>query len=101
MNRAERVQFVADENGWELHVTTEDGFTRRFNIHHVAWDLFDHMNDTIGDWRREGLAAAGLSSSAGGDLTAEDLEAYEPGSPKWLALQEDLEFGRTTDGGAA
>jgi hypothetical protein len=93
MERAEQVRFVADENGWELHVTTEDGVTQRFNVHGLAWDLVDHTNDTIGDWRREGLRAAGLSSSAPDALTAEDLEAYPVGSPKWFGLQEALEFG--------
>jgi len=72
MRHAEKVVFVEDENGWELHVTDEDGQTERFNIHGLAWNLVDHMNDTIGDWRHEGLAAVGLSSSPPAALTAEE-----------------------------
>ena len=90
---ADSVRFESDERGWELHVTDEEGNVHRFNVHHLAWGLVDHMNDTIGDWRREGLAAVGLSPSAPDALTAEDLEAYPVGSPKWYALQEALEFG--------
>lgn len=92
---ADSVRFESDERGWELHVTDDLGVVHRFNVHHLAWDLVDHMNDTIGDWRREGMAAVGLSPSAPADLTADDLEAYPPGSPKWIALQEALEFQMT------
>lgn len=93
MKHADRVRFEEGEQGWELVVETEEGTTERFNVHSLAWDLADHMNDTIGDWRREGLRAAGLPASAGGYLSSEDLEAYPVGSPKWFALQEALEFG--------
>lgn len=58
MQRAERVEFVSGENGWEMHVTTEDGFARRYNIHGIAWNLVTHLSETLGDWYRGGLAAA-------------------------------------------
>ena len=52
--RAEDVRFESDENGWEMLVTTEDGFVRRYNIHGIAFDVLKNMNDTIGDWYRRG-----------------------------------------------
>lgn len=69
---ADSVRFESDERGWELRVEDEYGRVHRFNVHHLAWNLVDHVNDTIGDWRREGLAAAGLSSSPADALTAEE-----------------------------
>jgi hypothetical protein len=88
MKRAEQVQFVSDENGWELHVTDEDGFVTRFNIHDVAWNLPDQADATIGAWRREGLAAVGLQASAGDDLTDEDRDAYPLGDLGALTRSE-------------
>lgn len=70
---AESVRFESDERGWELHVTDELGVEHSFNVHHLAWNLVDHMNDTIGDWRREGLTAVGLSSGTGEAQSDEEL----------------------------
>lgn len=88
MKTADRIAFVADENGWEMHVTDDQGFVTRYNIHGIAWNLPDHADATIGAWRREGLAAATADP-----LLGTDAEAYEPGSAKWLAtVQPDMEM---------
>lgn len=58
MKRAESIEFVADENGWEMHVTTEDGFVQRFNVHGITYRLLAAVNDSIGNYYREGMRAA-------------------------------------------
>ena len=88
MKAAESVKFVEGDEGWELHVLDEDGVFRAWNIHHLAWPLIDHAYQTLGRWGAEGAAA-----SAGHLLTPADLEAYEPGDPKRLALEGQLRDG--------
>lgn len=50
---ADKVEFVSDEGGWEMHVTSAYGRTV-YNIHGLAWDLVPHMKETLGGWRLEG-----------------------------------------------
>lgn len=88
MKDAAEVRFEAEENGWEMHITDEDGEVTRFHIHGIAWDLAEHARATIGVWRAEGEAAKASRASAGQDLRTEAAEAYPVGSPKWLALTE-------------
>jgi len=73
MKRAEDIKFVADEDGWEMHVTDDAGFVQRYNIHGVAWKLVGHLNETVGDWYREGLAAAISLHRDDGDEVDYDL----------------------------
>jgi hypothetical protein len=92
MRVAENLEIEAEENGWVLHITDEDGLVTSFNIHDVAWDLPGLVDRTISAWRREGEDAV---ASARDRLTAEDLEAYPPGDPKRIALSDgDLDLAR-------
>lgn len=92
MQRADEVRFVAEEDGWRLHVTDEDGATHVFLIHSLAWDLAEHARETIGAWRAEGEAARRtMPASAAQDLTALDQEIKAPG---------DLNLERLRDSGA-
>lgn len=79
MRHAEHIAFVADEDGWEMHVTDELGEVFRFNVHGVAWDLPDLVRESIGAWRAEGEAVRS-SASAGDDLQSGEGDCYPPGS---------------------
>lgn len=95
MRRAESVQIVPDENGWEMHVEDEDGEVKRFNIHWIAWDLARHAQETIGAWRAEGEAARmGLQASSSDELSSPDHEAYPPGHYKRPGSLEDVDLVR-------
>lgn len=87
MKHAEKVEFVPDENGWELHVTDENGFISRWNVHGVAWDLAAHARETLGAWRAEG---EGVQASARDELSSEGIEAYPPGH----FMREDVDLVR-------
>lgn len=84
MKAASSVEFVEEAEGWELHVVDSDGEHHAWNIHHLAWPLIDHAYQTLGRWGAEG-AAVGTPDL----VTDEDLEAYEPGDPKRIALSDD------------
>lgn len=81
--RAEDAFFESDENGWELHVKTDDGDTHVFNVHHLTSRLLPIARPLENYWN-EGLAAA---ASYVPPVSREDLEAYEPGDPKRVALE--------------
>lgn len=49
---ADSVKFVGDENGWEMHVSCDEG-DLVFNIHGIAVELAAHADETIGAYKRE------------------------------------------------
>ena len=49
---ADKVTFVGDENGWEMHVSCDEG-DLVFNIHGIAVELAAHADETIGAYKRE------------------------------------------------
>lgn len=78
--KANKIEFVGDENGWELHVDTNVE-TFCFYIHGLAWDLAAHADQTLGAWRREGENARAVKL---------DLDAYDLNDPKRIALEQEL-----------
>jgi len=84
--KAESVTFEGGERGWEMRVETNVG-TFCFNIHGCAWNLAQHADETLGAWRREGEDARATHVPR---ITEEDLEAYELGSPKRVALEREM-----------
>ena len=81
--RAESAWFESDENGWELHVDTEDGERHIFNVHHLTSGLLGIAKPLENYWQ-EGLAAAATYRPP---VTQDDLDGYEPGDPKRIALE--------------
>lgn len=74
LGRAEDITVVGDEDGFELHFTTEDG-SFVVNVHGVAKELFEATGQ-IGDWIDEGREAR-----ADRPVT-DDSDAYDPSDPK-------------------
>ena len=93
MQHADKVRFVADEDGWELHVTDEDGVRTRFNIHGIAWDLAAHAHETIGAWRAEGEQVRNAMRMDTGEALS--VPEWAGGDPPELSLE------RLRDSGAA
>lgn len=54
---ADEIEFVADEYGWEMHITDDEGIVHVVNIHRVASDVLADAKRTIGAWEAEGEAA--------------------------------------------
>ena len=88
---AEHVEIEGEEDGWYMRILTTDDGSHNFRIHGVAWELAELVDRTLGEWRREGLAARGLPPLR---LTEEDLDAYPLGSPKRIALQRMIDEQR-------
>lgn len=84
---ADNVTFDSDEAGWKLRVLSEDGDLFVFNIHHLAFELAQHADQTIGAWRREGEHARATHVPR---PTQHDLEGYELGDPKRIALEREM-----------
>ena len=85
--RADSVKFVGDENGWELHIETDEGDTIILNVHSIAWDLAEHTAATLGDWRHEGeMARASMPPR----VTQDDLDAFPLGHYKRIELERAI-----------
>ena len=81
---ANDVRIVGDENEWELVIETNVE-TFAFRIHHLAWDLAAHADETLGAWRREGENARATYVPR---VTEEDLQAYDLNDPKRITLEQ-------------
>ena len=81
--KADSAEFVADENGWELHVVDEGGDTHVFNVHAITSALLPIAYPLVKYWT-EGMAAAATYVPP---VTQDDLDAYEVGDPKRVALE--------------
>jgi hypothetical protein len=81
--RASDAFFTSDEDGFELHVETEDGERHVFNVQHITSKLLPIAYPLEQYWN-EGLAAA---ASYVPPVSQEDLDAYEPNDPKRIALE--------------
>jgi hypothetical protein len=85
--KADTVRIDSDEFGWEMVVTTEEGYRIRFNIHGCADEVYEQARQ-IDRWQAEGRDAAAAYVPP---VTRDDLDAYEPGDPKRLSLQRDID----------
>lgn len=75
MESIETIEVESDENGWELHISTDEG-EYRFNMHAVAEAHHDDVRATIGAWLAEGYAARAEQERAMRTLDAEDEEQW-------------------------
>jgi hypothetical protein len=86
IGKAESVEFISDENGWELQIETNVG-TFRFNIHGCVLDLDQSYQHTIAPYLEEGRRAA---ASYRPPLTQDDLDGYPLGDPKRITLEREM-----------
>lgn len=68
--RADSLRLEADENGWELHATTDDGDEVVLNIQGVAFEFAgsDCLAELLA-WRREGQEAEPIA----GQVTVDEM----------------------------
>ncbi len=87
LGRAHDVSIVGDEDGFELHFSTDEG-SYVVNVHSVAADLYWSARKEIGSWLSDGEEAR-----RNYDLVKDDADAYDPSDPKhpnWHSVHADL-----------
>lgn len=87
VTRADDVQVVGDEQGFELHVDTDEGDRFVFRIHHLAEQFGVNVDETIGAWLREREDARATYVP---NLTEEDLQGYALDDPKRITLEREM-----------
>lgn len=103
MAAADSVEFVADENGWELHVVSDDGDRHVFNVHGLAVELAAHADATIGAYKREHdfhRAEFDRAARYSNDPTEVEASGYDPSDPKhpdWHASMSGIWDNRRED----
>lgn len=90
VTRADDVQVVGDEQGFELHVDTDEGDRFVFRIHHLAEQFGKNVDETIGTWLREREDARATHVP---NLTEDDLDGYDLGDPKRVEIQRAIDRG--------
>jgi len=84
---ADKIEFEADENGWEMYIYPQDGGDPEvWNIHGITGDFILQVDKSIGSYLRDGLTAArqhamSLMQSAYHDTGYADAEAFRKGDP--------------------
>lgn len=79
LGRADSITVESDEDGFELHISTDVG-AYVVNVHGISAELLAAVEKEIGGYWAEGRAAAAQHQR---DLDLEvDADAYEPSDPK-------------------
>jgi hypothetical protein len=87
---ADEAHIEGDDDGFHLIVETADGDHFNFRIHGFAEEFFQNVKEEIGDWLAEGRRAA---TSYVPRPTEDDLEGYDRGDPKRVALEREMTRG--------
>ncbi len=80
LGRADEVNVIGDENGFELHIHTAEG-TFVVNIQSIAEAVLLEVNREIGGWIAEGVAAR-IERDESLAATYDDDGAYDVNDPK-------------------
>lgn len=89
LGRAYDIQVIGDEDGFELHIETDQG-NYVVNVHGVAQQLLDAVNKEIGGWYREGAAlAADHQRDLDRVFDGDGIPRDDPKHPEWFSVHAD------------
>lgn len=85
LGRADNVEVIGDEDGFELHIETESG-NYVVNVHGCATQLLEQVKQ-IGDWFAGGMAAAAAYAPP---VDPDGYDRSDPKHPDWHSVHADL-----------